>query len=79
MRFRGKGLIVERFRSEAMAREVVAECNGINYCLDLRDDVQRELYFGVYEPKDRAVVMSLLDSVLSCSCFSKSSLSLTGP
>jgi FkbM family methyltransferase len=66
LRFRGKGLIVEQLRSEAMQREVLAKCNGINYRLDLSDDVQRELYFGIYEQKDRAEVLSLIPSGGTC-------------
>ena len=47
--FRGKGRIVQRMRPHLMVREVVANCGGVLYRLDLGDDVQRELYFGIYE------------------------------
>ncbi|MGH9512326.1 MAG: FkbM family methyltransferase [Terriglobales bacterium] len=32
-----------------MAREVTVSRNGVLYRLDLRDDVQREIYFDIYE------------------------------
>jgi FkbM family methyltransferase len=47
--FKGKGRIVERIRSDAMAREVTAWCDGVQLRLELRDDVQREIYFNVFE------------------------------
>ena len=55
--FKGKGRIVQRIRSGAMARELVADCGGIQYRLDLRDDIQRELYFNVYEREDLKVAL----------------------
>jgi FkbM family methyltransferase len=58
--FKGKGRIVQRIRSGAMAREIVADCNGIQYQLDLRDDIQRELYFNVYEREDLKVALDLI-------------------
>lgn len=66
LNFRGKGLIVERIRSGAMCREVVTTCNGIRYRLDLRDDVQRELYFNIYEQKDLAQAVELIPSGGTC-------------
>ncbi|HET9838588.1 MAG TPA: FkbM family methyltransferase, partial [Candidatus Angelobacter sp.] len=51
--FKGKGSVIQRIRSKAMPpREVTAECDGILYRLDLRDDVQREVYFNRYEQTD---------------------------
>jgi FkbM family methyltransferase len=58
--FKGKGRIVQRIRSGAMAREIVADCNGIHYQLDLRDDIQRELYFNVYEREDLKLALDLI-------------------
>ena len=58
--FRGKGSIVERIRPEAMSREVTAVCDGIRYRLDLRDHIQRELYFNQYERADIRQALSLL-------------------
>jgi FkbM family methyltransferase len=49
LNFKGKGRIVERIRADAMNREVTAACDGIKFRLDLRDDVQREIYFNVFE------------------------------
>lgn len=58
--FRGKGRIVQRMRSESVSREVTARCDGIRYHLDLRDDVQRELYFNVYERADLGSALELI-------------------
>ena len=58
--FKGKGRIVQRIRSGAMAREIVASCDGIQFQLDLRDDIQRELYFNIYEREDLKVALDLI-------------------
>jgi FkbM family methyltransferase len=59
--FKGKGRIVQRIRSDgAMAREIVASCDGIQFQLDLRDDIQRELYFNVYEREDLKIALDLI-------------------
>lgn len=58
--FKGKGRIVQRIRSGAMAREIVASCDGIQLQLDLRDDIQRELYFNVYEREDLKIALDLI-------------------
>jgi FkbM family methyltransferase len=58
--FRGKGSIVQRIRSEAMSREVTAVCDGLLYRLDLRDDIQRELYFNRYERADIQQALALI-------------------
>ncbi|MFI5072257.1 MAG: FkbM family methyltransferase [Terriglobales bacterium] len=52
LNFKGKGSIVQRIRPESIAREVTVKCHGVRYQLDLRDDVQRELYFDVYERRE---------------------------
>jgi len=58
--FKGKGRIVQRIRSGAMAREILAACDGIQFQLDLRDDIQRELYFNVYEREDLKLALDLI-------------------
>jgi FkbM family methyltransferase len=58
--FKGKGRIIQRIRSEAMRREVTADCGGILYRLDLADDVQRELYFNQYEKTDIRQLLALV-------------------
>ncbi len=58
--FRGKGRIVMRLHSDAMAREVTVTNDGIRYCLDLRDDVQRELYFRIYEVLELETALELI-------------------
>jgi FkbM family methyltransferase len=64
--FKGKGLIVEKIRPGTMAREVVAKCNGIQYKLDLGDDVQRELYFNVYERRDLSLALEFVPPGGTC-------------
>lgn len=58
--FKGKGSVIQRIRSQAMPHEVTAECDGILYRLDLRDDVQREIYFNRYEQADLTAALSLI-------------------
>lgn len=58
--FKGKGSIVQCIRPEAMSREVTVVCDGILFCLDLRDDVQRELYFNRYERVDVREALSVV-------------------
>jgi FkbM family methyltransferase len=64
--FKGKGRIVQRIRSSAMPREVVATCDGVRYRLDLRDDIQRELYFNIYERSDLKLVLDLIPEGGTC-------------
>ena len=58
--FRGKGCIVERIRSDAMTREVTTACDGVRYRLDLRDDVQREIYFNIFERRELKCALELI-------------------
>jgi hypothetical protein len=37
--FKGKSSIVQKIRSDAMCKQVTADCDGLRYFLDLRDDV----------------------------------------
>lgn len=46
--------------------ELTAECGGLHFELDLRDDVQRGIYFGCYEPRDLSLVASLVRSGGTC-------------
>ena len=64
--FRGKGRIVQRLSATSMSREVVATCAGVRYHLDLRDDVQRELYFNVFERADLLVALELIPPGALC-------------
>jgi FkbM family methyltransferase len=58
--FKGKGSIIQRIRPGSMCREVTAESNGIRYHLNLRDDIQRELYFNIYERHDLRTALELV-------------------
>ncbi|MGC2697264.1 MAG: FkbM family methyltransferase [Candidatus Angelobacter sp.] len=64
--FKGKGSIIQRIRPEAMRREVIADCDGILYRLDLQDDVQRELYFNRYERDDIRQALALIPRGGTC-------------
>ena len=44
--FMGKNRIAARIRPEAIGPEIIATCQGVRYRLDLRDHVQRDLYFN---------------------------------
>jgi FkbM family methyltransferase len=66
LNFRGKGHILQRIRPESIAREVVADCGGVLYRLDLREDIQRELYFGVYESSEIWDALKLIPSGGTC-------------
>jgi len=39
---------------------IIEECNGIRYELDLRDDIQKLIYFNVYEKKYMDRVLKLI-------------------
>jgi FkbM family methyltransferase len=58
--FRGKGRIVQRIRPRLNDPVLVASCNGIQYQLDLRDDIQRELYFNIYERQDLQCALEMV-------------------
>ena len=47
-------------RRVPLASDLAAECGGLTFELDLRDDVQRAIYFECYEPRDLALVQSLV-------------------
>jgi FkbM family methyltransferase len=66
LHFRGKGRIIQRISAVPMSGEVTATCGGIRYHLDLRDDVQRELYFNVYERADLLSALELIPSGAVC-------------
>ena len=60
LKFKGKGRIIQHLRAESMNREVTADCNGISFRLDLRDNLQREIYFNVYEPVEIRAALDLI-------------------
>ncbi|TMQ53691.1 MAG: FkbM family methyltransferase [Candidatus Eisenbacteria bacterium] len=59
-RFKGRCRIVNAMRRVPFPPELTAECGGLRFDLDLRDDVQRGIYFGCYEPRDLSLVSSLV-------------------
>ena len=64
--FRGKRSIVQRIRPQKMAGEVTADCRGIWFRLDLQDDVQREIYFNIYEQDDLDQALELVPPGGTC-------------
>jgi len=60
LEFRGKRRIAQRTTRAKSGHEVVATCSGIRYKLDLRDDLQRELYFNIYDREDIQYALTLL-------------------
>lgn len=56
--FKGKLLIVSLMRPRS--RQIIADCDGLKFALDLKDDVQREIYFGVFDARDLQVIRSLV-------------------
>lgn len=64
--FKGKGLIVQRIRQETLGDEVVAECKGIRYRLNLHDDIQRQIYFNIYERRDLGLALELIPQGGTC-------------
>jgi len=59
-RFRGRCRIVSALRRVPLPDELEALCGGLRYRLDLRDDVQRSIYFDCYEPRDREFLAALV-------------------
>ncbi len=57
--FKGKSLIVNQMTLPP--QEVQCERDGISYRLELSDDVQRLIYFNVFERSELAVLWRLLD------------------
>jgi FkbM family methyltransferase len=49
-----------------MAREVTVDCQGVWFRLDLRDDVQREIFFNIYEQEDLQQALDLIPSGGTC-------------
>jgi FkbM family methyltransferase len=64
--FRGKPRIVQRIRPNVIGPEVFATCDGVRYKLDLRDDIQRELYFNIYERNDLRLALDLIPKGGTC-------------
>ncbi len=57
--FTGKGRIVARIRPEAIGPDIIATCRGVRYRLDLRDHIQRDLYFNC-NPSDELELRRVL-------------------
>lgn len=66
-RFPGRGTIVSRLRGERMpAASIIARCGGLLFDLDLRDDVQRAIYFNAYDRADLDAVLPRVHSGGTC-------------
>lgn len=60
MHFKGKVVAVCSIDPRFLPKdEIIEECGGIKYALDLQDDVQRCIYFNVYERRSMSRVLGL--------------------
>src|SRR6266567_433264 len=66
LNFRGKGRIVQRIRTDSLDREVSAMCGGVRFRLDLHDDLQREIYFNVFERSELRQALKLIPMSGTC-------------
>jgi len=66
VRFKGRCRIVSAMRRVPFPSEVTAETDGIRFQLDLRDDVQRAIYFACYEPRDLERILPLVPAGGTC-------------
>ena len=61
VRVPGRRLVVDQLRADALPQDITrAEVRGMTFDLSLRDDVQRSIYFEVYEPEDVTLVADLV-------------------
>ncbi len=59
--FKGKVVAVSCIDSRFLPKtEIIEECNGLKYALDLQDDIQKFIYFNVYERRDIKRVLELV-------------------
>jgi FkbM family methyltransferase len=58
--FRGKGRIVQNMQPAQLTREIIAECNGPRFRIDLSDPLEREVYFNIYESRDITTALDLV-------------------
>jgi FkbM family methyltransferase len=56
---KGKGRILNHISAEWYQKEVTARCSGLIYRLDLRDLVQRQIYFNIYDRREVSVAVNL--------------------
>ena len=59
-RFKGRCRVVNAMRRVPFASQQNAECGGLRFELDLKDDVQRAIYFECYEPRDLELIGPLI-------------------
>lgn len=66
-RFPGRGLIVSVLDGTGMPNErIVARCGQLLFDLDLRDDVQRSIYFNAYDRADLEMALALVPEGGTC-------------
>lgn len=59
--FKGKVVAVSYIDSTHLPKEeVIAECDGIKYALNLQDDIQKFIYFNVYERRSLNKILPLI-------------------
>lgn len=60
--FKGKVVAVSYIDSRFLPKEdIIEECNGLKYALNLQDDIQKFIYFNVYERRDLKRVLELVN------------------
>jgi FkbM family methyltransferase len=59
--FRSKEAVVMRLRAGRIRADSPAVCDGLRYEIDLNDDLQRLIYFNVYERDLISAVLPLID------------------
>jgi FkbM family methyltransferase len=57
--FRGKGIITG-FVTHSSRNDFVANCRGINFRIDFRDEIQKQIYFNSYELRNLNPVVKLV-------------------
>ena len=59
--FKGKVVAVSDINSNFLPKEeIIEECNGLKYALNLQDDIQKFVYFNVYERRNLKRVLALV-------------------
>lgn len=65
--FKGKVVAVSYINANFLPKEeIIEECNGLKYALDLQDDIQKFVYFNVYERRDIKRVLELVSEGGTC-------------
>src|ERR1700680_1690492 len=82
--FRGKGRLLNRIGPRSGTK--VCKVFGLTFTLDLADQIQREIYFGTFEPQETAIIgayvrsgMTFVDVGANVGYYTALAASLVGP